>query len=74
VDRPDVYQATGLTRERIVNPCAIIYRDTVDEEQTWPQILGAELKRRLGRNSQNSSKPPSSDAPFVKPDPKSLRT
>jgi transposase len=33
----------------------------------------AELKRRLGLNSQNSSRPPSSDSPFVKPAPKSLR-
>jgi transposase len=33
----------------------------------------AELRRRLGMNSQNSSKPPSSDSPFVKPVPKSLR-
>jgi transposase len=33
----------------------------------------AELKRRLGQNSRNSSKPPSSDSPFVKPAPKSLR-
>jgi len=35
----------------------------------------AELKRRLGMNSQNSSKPPSSDGPEVgpKPKPKSLR-
>ncbi|HET9655173.1 MAG TPA: IS66 family transposase [Kineosporiaceae bacterium] len=33
----------------------------------------AELKRRLGQNSQNSSKPPSSDSPFVKPAPRSLR-
>ena len=33
----------------------------------------AELKRRLGMNSANSSKPPSSDSPFVKPAPKSLR-
>ncbi len=33
----------------------------------------AELKRRLGMNSQNSSRPPSSDSPFVKPAPKSLR-
>jgi transposase len=33
----------------------------------------AELKRRLGQNSQNSSRPPSSDSPFVKPAPKSLR-
>ncbi len=33
----------------------------------------AELTRRLGQNSRNSSKPPSSDSPFVKPAPKSLR-
>ena len=33
----------------------------------------AELKRRLGQNSRNSSKPPSSDPPFAKPAPKSLR-
>ena len=33
----------------------------------------AELKRQLGMNSQNSSKPPSSDSPFDKPAPKSLR-
>jgi hypothetical protein len=33
----------------------------------------AELKRRLGMDSTNSSKPPSSDSPFIKPTPKSLR-
>jgi transposase len=33
----------------------------------------AGLKRQLGQNSQNSSKPPSSDSPFIKPAPKSLR-
>jgi transposase len=32
-----------------------------------------ELKRQLGQNSRNSSKPPSSDSPFAKPAPKSLR-
>ncbi|WP_133806164.1 IS66 family transposase [Kribbella caucasensis] len=32
-----------------------------------------ELRRQLGQNSQNSSRPPSSDSPFVKPAPKSLR-
>jgi transposase len=33
----------------------------------------AELRRQLGQHSQNSSKPPSSDSPFAKPAPKSLR-
>ncbi|MEO6762638.1 MAG: IS66 family transposase [Umezawaea sp.] len=33
----------------------------------------AELKRRLGMDSTNSSLPPSSDSPFTKPAPKSLR-
>lgn len=33
----------------------------------------AELKRQVDQNSQNSSKPPSSDSPFTKPAPKSLR-
>jgi transposase len=33
----------------------------------------AELRRRLGLNSRNSSKPPSSDSPFIKPAPRSLR-
>lgn len=33
----------------------------------------ADLRRRLDMNSQNSSKPPSSDSPFAKPVPKSLR-
>jgi transposase len=33
----------------------------------------AELQRRLGQNSRNSSLPPSSDSPFDKPLPRSLR-
>ncbi|HEV2637615.1 MAG TPA: DUF6444 domain-containing protein [Actinocrinis sp.] len=33
----------------------------------------AELQARLNQNSKNSSRPPSSDSPFVKPAPKSLR-
>jgi hypothetical protein len=33
----------------------------------------ADFKRRLGMTSANSSKPPSSDSPFTKPSPKSLR-
>ena len=33
----------------------------------------ADLEARLGRNSRNSSQPPSSDNPFTKPPPRSLR-
>jgi transposase len=33
----------------------------------------ADVKRQLGQNSRNSSKPPASDSPFDKPAPKSLR-
>jgi transposase len=33
----------------------------------------ADLEAQLKQNSRNSSKPPSSDSPFVKPTPKSLR-
>jgi len=35
-----MYHTTGLTRERIVDLCAMIHRETVDEEQVWPPILG----------------------------------
>jgi transposase len=42
-------------------------------EVTALRAENAELKRQLGMNSQNSSKPPSSDSPFDKPAPKSLR-
>lgn len=31
------------------------------------------MRRQLGQNSRNSSKPPSSDSPFAKPAPRSLR-
>ena len=33
----------------------------------------ADLRRQLGQDSRNSSKPPSSDSPFIKPAPRSLR-
>ena len=48
---------------------AIAERDRVIAELS---ARVAELEARLGKNSQNSSKPPSSDA-FVKPPPRSLR-
>lgn len=37
------------------------------------EVEVAELRRQLEQNSPNSSKPPSSDSPFVKPAPTSLR-
>lgn len=51
-------------------------RGTVAELQALVAVLRAEvaeLKRQLGRNSQNSSRPPSTDSPFAEPVPKSLR-
>ncbi len=48
---------------------ALAERDALIAELT---ARVAELEARLGKNSQNSSKPPSSDA-FVKPPPRSLR-
>jgi transposase len=37
------------------------------------EVEVGELRRRVGQNSRNSSKPPSSDSPFTKPAPRSLR-
>ena len=51
-------------------------RATVSDCRSVVEVLRAEvaeLKRQLGQNSRNSSKPPSSDSPFTKPAPKSLR-
>lgn len=35
-----MYHTTGLARERIVDLCAMIHREAVDEERIWPPILG----------------------------------
>jgi hypothetical protein len=35
-----MYHTTGLTRERVVELCAMIHRGAADEERTWPPILG----------------------------------
>jgi transposase len=43
------------------------------EENLALKAKVAELEARLNQNSRNSSKPPASDSPFVKPAPKSLR-
>jgi transposase len=54
----------------------VALRGMVSDLRTMVEALQAEvadLKRQLGQNSRNSSKPPSSDSPFVKPAPKSLR-
>jgi transposase len=50
---------------------ALVVRQAEQIERLKTEV--AELKRQLGQNSQNSSKPPSSDSPFTKPAPKSLR-
>jgi transposase len=51
-------------------------RETIEDLQAIVRGLRAEvaeLRRRLGQDSSNSSKPPSTDSPFAKPAPKSLR-
>jgi transposase len=51
-------------------------RAVLDELRSDIAVLraeNAELRRQLGLDSRNSSKPPSSDPPFGKPAPKSLR-
>jgi transposase len=55
------------------------YAELAAENATLRAVIAAlraevaELRRQLGSNSQNSSKPPSTDSPFAKPAPKSLR-
>jgi transposase len=50
---------------------ALVVRQAERIEQLEAEV--ADLRRQLGQNSRNSSKPPSSDSPFIKPAPKSLR-
>ncbi|MCA1702695.1 MAG: IS66 family transposase [Actinobacteria bacterium] len=50
---------------------ALVVRQAEEIEQLKAEV--ADLRRQLGQNSRNSSKPPSSDSPFTKPAPKSLR-
>ena len=50
---------------------ALVVRQAERIEQLEAEV--ADLRRQLGHNSRNSSKPPSSDSPFIKPAPKSLR-
>jgi transposase len=50
---------------------ALVVRQAERIDQLEAEV--AELRRQLGQNSRNSSRPPSSDSPFVKPAPRSLR-
>ena len=50
---------------------ALVVRQSAVIEQQAARI--AELEARLGKDSHNSSKPPSSDPPFRKPPPRSQR-
>src|SRR6185312_15185491 len=62
-----VFQLPGL----VVQQAELIER--LQAEIAEVRAENAELKRQLGQNSRNSSRPPSSDSPFAKPAPKSLR-
>jgi transposase len=55
----------------VVHQAAVI--EQLRAEVAALRAENAELKRRWGMDSTNSSKPPSSDSPFAKPAPKSLR-
>jgi transposase len=50
---------------------ALVVRQAERIEQLEAEV--GELRRRVGQNSRNSSKLPSSDSPFTKPAPRSLR-
>jgi transposase len=62
---------TGDGRPSYDELAALVVRQAAAIEELRAE--NAELKRRLGMDSTNSSKPPSSDSPFTKPAPKSLR-
>jgi transposase len=47
---------------------ALVEQEAVQVAELVARV--AELERRLGKDSSNSSKPPSSDAPFARPAPK----
>jgi len=56
---------------KLSTQASIISAQTAQLEAQAARIQ--ELENRLSKNSQNSSKPPSSDAPYDKPEPKSQR-
>lgn len=60
----------GLRAELAQRDRVLAERDAVIESL---MARVADLEARLGKNSKNSSKPPSSDNPFTKPAPRSLR-
>jgi transposase len=66
-ERPSYDELAAL----VVSQAAVITQLRAEVAGLCAEV--AELKRRLGQNSSNSSRPPSSDSPFVKPAPKSLR-
>jgi transposase len=66
-DRRPSYELAAL----VVQQAELIER--LQAEIVEVRAENAELKRQLGQNSRNSSRPPSSDSPFAKPAPKSLR-
>jgi transposase len=66
-DRRPFYELAAL----VVQQAELIER--LQAEIAEVRAENAEWKRQLGQNSRNSSRPPSSDSPFAKPAPKSLR-
>src|SRR5258708_40287573 len=37
---PNMYSTTGFSRDGVVDLCAMIHAETMDDRQPWPPILG----------------------------------
>jgi transposase len=74
-DRRPSYEQLAAENTRLRAENAQLRADNVELRAMMAAVRDevSELKRQMGQNSRNSSKPPSSDSPFAKPAPKSLR-
>jgi len=71
---PEEHAATPFLEEltaEVARLSALVVEQSAVIKQQAERI--AELEARLGKDSHNSSKPPSSDPPFRKPPPRSQR-
>ena len=68
---PEERTTTDSLASELEQLCALVAEQAKIIEQLHERV--AELEARLGKDSHNSSKPPSSDPPFRKPPPRSQR-